>query len=156
MPVSAVRSASASDIPTLVELMEEFHAESGFPLNRTHAAETFSLLLSNSAWGAAWVLERAREPAGFVVLTLRFSMEHGGLQGIVDDLFVRVQHRRQGLARTAMEALFAECAGRGIRDVQVEVSEDNAAARALYRDFGLRDRTGDRQVMVGRVPPPPG
>jgi len=46
-------------------------------------------------------------------------------------------HRRQGLARALMEQWLAEAQARGAARVFLEVASDNAAALALYDDFGF-------------------
>jgi len=42
-----LKKASTRETEQLVELMAEFYAESGFPLNRRHATATFTTLLSD-------------------------------------------------------------------------------------------------------------
>jgi [ribosomal protein S18]-alanine N-acetyltransferase len=49
---------------------------------------------------------------------------------------VRPAARRAGLGRSLMRALVAEAAGRGAAELFLEVSETNAAARALYAGLG--------------------
>jgi hypothetical protein len=76
---NAVRAASRSDVPALVQLMEEFYRESCFPLDRRWATNTFLALLGTSSHGSVWLLLRDGEAVGYIVLTVRFSMEHGGI-----------------------------------------------------------------------------
>jgi len=42
--------ASAARIPALVELMAEFYAASGYPLDRLWATNSFSVLLNDPSW----------------------------------------------------------------------------------------------------------
>jgi GNAT superfamily N-acetyltransferase len=98
----------------------------------------------------SWTLLDGAQVGGYVVLTVRFSMEFDGLDGFVDDLFVRPRHRRKGLGRAALRALFEECDRRNVLAVHVEVGRGNAAANALYEAFGLRPRDDDRQVLTVR------
>lgn len=153
MPIST-RPATPADIPALVELMEEFYAESDFPLDRQWAAASFSALLSDDRLGAVWLVLHEGVPSGYVALTVRFSMEYGGLDGFIDDLFVRPAHRRHGLGRAALEELFAECERRGLLAVHVEVGQDNIAANALYGSFGLTLRQDRRQTLTVRLGSP--
>jgi GNAT superfamily N-acetyltransferase len=146
--VITVRPATLADIPALVSLMEEFYAESSFPLDRASATASFEALLREPSRGAVWLLLEGVEAAGHVVLTTRFSMEHGGLDAFIDDLFVRPAHRRRGLARAGLEALFAECRRRGVLAVHVEVGDRNAPAQALYGAFGLAPRTDGRVLFT--------
>jgi GNAT superfamily N-acetyltransferase len=144
---ATTRAARAADIPTLVGLMEAFYAESGYPLDRAWAARSFGALIGDPARGGAWLLQDGGQPAGYVVLTVRHSMEHGGLDGFVDDLFTQPAHRRRGLARAGLEALVADARRRGVLAVHVEVGVDNAPARTLYAAFGLAPRL-DRRVLL--------
>ena len=51
-----MRSATTDDTQTLVDLMAEFYAESGYVLDRPHAAAAFSELLADPRLGRAWSL----------------------------------------------------------------------------------------------------
>jgi ribosomal protein S18 acetylase RimI-like enzyme len=141
------RRAASSDIPTLVELMGEFYAESSFRLDEAWAARAFEAMIGQPAYGAVWVIESAGVPVGHAVLSVRFAMEFGGLSGYIDDLFVRPSHRRQGMASVALDALLAECRRRECRSVHVEVGLDNGAAQALYRAHGLAQGEDRRQAL---------
>jgi len=147
-----VRAASPSDVPILVQLMEEFYRESNYPLDRLWASNSFRTLLSDSSRGSVWLLSRDDEAVGYVVLTVRFSMEHGGLDAFIDDLFVRAEHRRRGIATAALNALFAECGRRRVLALHVEAGRDNIAANSLYASFGLRARTDHRQLLTVALP----
>jgi hypothetical protein len=78
------RRATPEDIPWLVDMMAKFYAESGFLLDRDWASASFAALLDDVR-GAAWIGSHHDDPAGYVVLTLRHSMEYGGLDGFIDD-----------------------------------------------------------------------
>lgn len=144
-----IRRATGEDIPTLVGLMAEFYAESGYSLDFTWAQESFRTLLGDEQLGAAWITREKDWPVGYVVLVTRHSMETGGPVGVVDDLYVRPGSRRQGHASLLLDALIQECGRRGAQAIEVEVGADNGAARALYEDFGLRNR--GHIVLYGRL-----
>ncbi len=149
-PMAAtIRAAGLDDIPVLIQMMREFYAESHYSLDSTWATRSFSDLLSSELRGGVWIAFRDAQPAGYVVLTLKHSMEVGGLDGFVDDFFVRSGHRRQGLGRSLLDALFHECANRNVLAVHVEVGSDNVAAQAIYREYGLRGN--DRQLLTAPV-----
>ena len=143
----AVAKADNADIPVLVELMAEFHAQSNYALDPQWAAESFAKLLQVEYRGAAWIARRGAEPAGYVVLTVRHSMEFGGLDGFIYDFFVRPGSRRQGVGTLLLDSLFEECRERNVLAVHVEVGHDNEAAVALYDAFGLRD-SGRKHLSV--------
>lgn len=134
-----VRRATASDVPALVALMRVFYAESSYPLDAVRAARTFEHLMAAPELGAVWLVVADGQPGGFVVLTVAFSMEYGGLRGFVDDLFVAPDMRRRGLAAAALDAVRAECVRRGVRALLVETASSNAAALGVYRRAGFSE-----------------
>jgi ribosomal protein S18 acetylase RimI-like enzyme len=141
-----VSAAGKADIATLVDLMAEFHAESNYPLDRQWAARSFGELMRNSDRGVAWIARRDAQPVGYVVMTTKHSMESGGPDAFIEDLFVRPDARRQGVAKALLDALFAECRLRGVLAVHVEVGHDNDAASGLYAAFGMRSK--DRKHLT--------
>lgn len=146
-----IRKAELSDIDLLVDLMDAFYAESDYRLDRRWASESFKVLLSDPALGAAWLLFHDEKPAGYIALTVRFAMEYGGLEGHIDDLFVAKPFRRIGLGRLALRTVIDECRRRRILALRVEVGRDNVAARALYSSFGLHPHTDGRQLLTARL-----
>jgi ribosomal protein S18 acetylase RimI-like enzyme len=145
------RRAGTDDTPLIVALMAEFYAESEFSLDREWARDSFSALLGDDAKGAVWIAFRDDDPGGYAVLTIRHSMEYSGPDGFIDDLYVRPGHRRQGLGREALRALFAECDRRGVLAVHVEAGRNNIAAQALYRHFGLHVLDDARELLTVRL-----
>ena len=151
MPAPATRRATDDDIPVLVALMREFYAESDYPLPEEAAAQAFAGLLADERLGRLWLIEHLGEPAGYVALTVGYSMEFGGLRGFVDDLFVRAAHRGRGLASAALEEVLDECEAMDVRALLVEVGPDDDVARRVYARAGLED-TG-RVVMARPLAP---
>ena len=143
------RAASAVDVPELVAMMREFYAEADYALDEAWAARSFLSLLGDPSRGAAFIASGNEKPLGYAVLTLRHSMEFGGLDGFIDDLFVRKASRRLGVGRAALEALLAECRRRGVLALHVETSDGNPAAVALYERLGMRDRK--RLLLTARL-----
>jgi len=145
----AVRVATVEDIGPLVVLMGEFYAEAGYPLDAWWATSSFATLLSKPDWGRAWLADLNGQPVGHAVLSVRYTMEHGGLGGHVDDLFVRPSFRRQGVARALLDELFEDCRARGCRSVHVEVGSANVAALRVYAEFGLVPHQDGGLLLAG-------
>jgi len=57
----------------------------------------------------------------------------------VHDIFVRPEHRRQGVATALMAAAETFARSRGARELRLGVLDRNANARAMYRGLGFRD-----------------
>ncbi|MEO8313583.1 MAG: GNAT family N-acetyltransferase [Pseudomonadota bacterium] len=146
-----VRRARQSDIEDLLTLMRDFYAESGFTLEATTTADALQALLSSPALGRIWIAYQGSVVIGHAVLTVRFTMEHEGLSGYIDDLFVRPLYRRSGVGRGLLKELVAEARVRGCKSLQVEVGQSNTAALALYKSFGLNVATDGRVLASGRL-----
>ena len=141
-----MRKASPNDVQQLVAMMEEFYAEGGYPLNRQRAAEAFTTLLANERLGLVFFIQAGAQDVGYVVVTLCYSMEYGGPNAFVDDLFVRKPFRGAGLGTGALAEVRSLCAKQGVRAIHVETGRDNAAAQAVYRRAGFAHT--DRQLLT--------
>ncbi len=143
---AVLRRAGPDDLERLVELMTEFYAEAGFPLNPERAAAAFGPLLASGDLGHVWLVHVEGATVGYVVLTICYSMEYGGQVAYVDDLFLQAPLRGRGLGRKALGQVRTTCEELGIRAVHLEVGRENAAAHALYRHVGFVET--DRQLLT--------
>lgn len=84
-----------------------------------------------------------REPVGMALLSRR------GARGWISAVGVIPAWRRQGVARAMMERLLANAAEIGLREVWLEVIDENTPARTLYRDLGF---TEARELLTWRYP----
>ena len=150
--LSMTRPAGSADIALLAALMIEFYAESDYrlPADKAHAA--FAALVDRPERGIAFIVEIDGKAAGYAVLTVSYSMEHGGLRGFVDDLFVRPEARRRGLATALLAAIHEEAMGRGLRALVVETSAVDSPGKRLYYRVGFQDR--ELQLLSQELAPP--
>ena len=144
-----MRSAGADDIPALLDMMTDFYAESGYTLDRAHAEQAFTALLGDPRLGRVFMVQRDAADVGYVVVAFVFGMEYGGLMAVVDDLFVRAEHRDIGLGTSALAEVRRICARLGVRAISVEVGNDNPRARKVYDKTGFEK--ADRQLMTLRL-----
>ncbi len=143
------RTATPQDIDTLVELMAQFHAESGYALDREAAALSFQRLLANPQLGGAWLAAVGNQAAGYAPLTQRYCMDHGAFTAHIEDLYVKPSCRKGGVATALLTALVEDCGRRDCRSIQVEVGHGNVAAISLYRRFGLAPFADGRLLLHG-------
>ncbi|MCI0533886.1 MAG: GNAT family N-acetyltransferase [Verrucomicrobiales bacterium] len=141
-----MRRAKPDDVPQLVTMMDEFYAEGGYPLNQPRAAAAFTALLADDRLGCVFLIQAGDQDVGYVVVTLCFSMEYGGPNAFVDDLFVRRPFRGSGLGTAALLEVRAFCAQRGVRAIHVETGRDNTTAQAVYRRVGFTHT--DRELLT--------
>jgi len=144
-----IRKALTTDTGVLISLMEEFYAESNYSFDRQHVISAFNQLLADSGLGQVWIAEENDTALGYIVLTVGFSMEYGGYDAFVEDLYIRPAYRQSGLGTGLMEVLVAECRRRYVRAIHLEVDRDNIAAKRLYKRFGFIDN--ERQLLTRRL-----
>jgi ribosomal protein S18 acetylase RimI-like enzyme len=144
-----IRIATRGDIESLVDLMRGFYAEAGFALDEESARSSFSDLFENPSLGCVWLAEGNDEPLGHAVMTVRYTMEHAGLSGYIDDLYVRASRRRYGIAKSLLQEIVGECRRRECRSLYVEVGDNNVPALDLYGRFGL-ERFQDGRTLLHR------
>jgi GNAT superfamily N-acetyltransferase len=139
MSANLIRVAQLTDVAMLATLMIEVYAEADFPLSHEAAERAFELLIRSPERGVIWILECDATPAGFIVLTVMYAMEYGGLRGFVDDFYVRPQFRKRGLGGQALAIVKAHCLARGVRALFVQTGPDNDVAQRVYKRAGFTD-----------------
>ncbi|MDQ3755908.1 MAG: GNAT family N-acetyltransferase, partial [Acidobacteriota bacterium] len=86
------------------------------------------------------------ETAGYLVLTLGFSLEFKGRDALIDELYLRESFRDQGFGQQAIAFAIKWCQARNIRALHLEVERANARAQAAYRKAGFKDH--DRYLLT--------
>lgn len=85
------------------------------------------------------VAKRGGVAVGFVQLYPMFSSVRTARTWILNDLYVDAGARRRGVARALLDASAAFARGDGAAGISLETTQDNAAARALYRAAGWNE-----------------
>ena len=143
-----IRPVEARDLEALTRLAEDFHAEDGHVLD-PGGRRALAAIAGGEPLARAWLFELEGRAVGYAVLTLGFSVEYGGRDGFVDDLYLAPGARGRGGGGQAMEFLEARARELGINALHLEVGAENAGALAVYRRSGFRD-TG-RRLMSKRL-----
>ena len=118
-----------------------------------HAADAFTTTAQERALEAdEWWVRRIAHPEGMTVafgcfeadrlvgtVALEFSAKPKTRhKALIVGMYVLASARGKGLARALMQAAIGACASRGdIRAVQLEVTEGNVPAIALYESLGF-------------------
>lgn len=76
-------------------------------------------------------------PAGVCQLRFRYGLWHAALDCWLEDLYVDQSARGTGLGRALVAAAFERARDRGCARVQLDVSEANTSALALYESLGF-------------------
>lgn len=93
---------------------------------------------------APWLIELGERLVGYVVLTWALSVEAGGREACVDELYLVPEVRNRGLGGRVLTLVEAEARGLDVRRLFLEVERNNRVIH-LYRRAGYVDH--DRFLM---------
>ena len=140
------RPATEADVDALIPMMRVYYAEDGYPFDEAESRSAAGQLVRDSRLGQLWVLDDNGRAAGYVAVTLGFSLECRGRDAFVDELYLAESHRGLGLGRRALEIAEAWCLEQGVKALHLEVERHRERALNLYLQFGFAD--DDRHLMT--------
>jgi ribosomal protein S18 acetylase RimI-like enzyme len=141
-----VFQASANDTPELLVLMRSFYAEEEYPFNEARTERVLRAMLADPLFGAVWLFRLDGRAVGYLVVTHGYSLEFGGRDAFVDELFIVPEQRGRGFGTQALRIAEEHCRREEISALHLEVERENPRARALYERSGYK--VHDRFLMT--------
>ncbi len=120
----------------VVDLVAEYCAAAGHDFDLTRATVGVEPLLTDDRYGAIWLALDGTDPKGYAAVTWGWSIEVGGLDVVLDEVYVR--HRGAGTGSRLIEAVEQDCRARDVKRIVLETERPNDAARRLYERHGYR------------------
>jgi len=102
------------------------------PFDDARARAAFIPLLTDDTHGIVWIGDR---PDSYAVLTWGWSIEAGGREAVLDEIFV--SDRGGGHGSALIEHLMADAAQREIARIFLETESHNDRVRRLYERHGF-------------------
>lgn len=146
LPVAITR-ATLADEAAIGELMREFYAHEGLGFDEVRTLGAFRRMVEDPNLGAVWIVRLGDALAGYVAVTMSYSLEFAGRFGLIDELYVREAYRGHGIGTRALEAAAEACRGMDVSALRLEVDVENERARALYERMGF---TLQKRYMMSR------
>lgn len=140
--------AALADLDRLEPMVAQFHAETGIESTPDSRRDALTPLLDGAPHGAIWLIGPKMAPVGYIVVSFGWSIELGGMDGLVDELWIREAVRGRGMGFEALTALQKALVAAGLNALSLEVAPDNAKAQRLYQRAGFRLR--GHQLMTWR------
>jgi GNAT superfamily N-acetyltransferase len=106
-------------------------------------------LVGDETLGRVWVIRAGGAAIGYVVLTLGYSLEYGGRDACIDELYVREAYRGQGGGSRTLSFVAEVCRALGVCALHLEVERANRGAYGVYRKAGFVDH--DCYLMTKRI-----
>jgi GNAT superfamily N-acetyltransferase len=141
-----VRRATPDDLDVLVVLAAEYCASDGHHFDPATVLAGLRPLLADDRLGVVWVADVGGTIDGYAAVTWGWSIEIGGLDVVLDEIYVRTRGRGTGSA--LLERLEIDCRERGVRRIFLETEQPNDAARRLYARRGY---TADTSIWMAKV-----
>jgi GNAT superfamily N-acetyltransferase len=140
------RVANASDIDRLLPLMKDFYAFEKLDYNEARLRELLARLISDPRLGRLILFEVQDEPIGYMVLGFGFSLEFHGTDCLIDEFYVRPEHRSRGVGGAAIKFAVNACREAGIAAIHLEADHFNVRGHEFYLRVGFKDHA--RHLMT--------
>lgn len=114
----------------MLALISEFYEVDDHPFDQETVLRGLVPLLESDEHGVVLLADD-----GYAVLVWSYSLESGGRDALLDEIYVREQGR--GTGKALMESVFAEMRERDIRRIFLETEAENDRARAFYSRLGF-------------------
>jgi len=129
---AAIRRAEPDDLDSLVTMHRAFGEADQHPFCEKRVRAGFEPLLADDRWGVVWMVD---DPASYAVLTWGWSIEAGGAEAVLDEIYV--SQRGAGTGSALMEHLVNDAMARGLARIFLETERHNEPARRLYARLGF-------------------
>ena len=146
--MTALHLAKPDDLARLDALVAAFHDEAGLPTSDDARRAGLLPLLEGIPHGAAYLIGPARSPIGYIIVCFGWSVEFGGMDGFVDELYLRRAVRGRGIAAEVLTTLPGVLAQAGLKALHLEVDRGDERLRKLYGRAGFRER--ERYMLMTR------
>lgn len=136
--MTVVRRAVPSDGAALRGLIAEFYVADQHPYDEDVVMRGLAPLLTDDTYGQVWVVSAggaSDEPEGYAVVTWGWSLEAGGRECILDELFVRRQGH--GIGRVLVHHALVEAEKAGASRMFLETEAHNSRVRGFYGELGF-------------------
>lgn len=144
------RRANVDDLTSLIPLIRDFYDIDRHPYDESRVTRALGPLLTNDEFGQVWVVETDERLLGYAVVTWSYSLESGGRDCILDEIYV--SSRSAGLGTTLLAAAMHGASLCGATAAFLETEAHNDRVRSFYarNGFAVQD-----SVWMNRTLDPP-
>ena len=131
-----IRLATLSDLERIIPLCIDYCAADNREVNEPMIRSGLAGLLDSDENGFILIAcDDHDSPIGYAAVSTGWSLEVGGADYILDEVFV--QQRGEGVGRQLIAATEDRCAELGVRRIFLETERPNVRARSLYARLGF-------------------
>ena len=142
------RRANSADLEAMLSLISEFYEIDRHAYDEDRVAAALAPMLADDSLGQVWVLDDGIGPTGYAIITWTWSLESGGRDCILDEIYVREQGA--GAGAELIERAISEAEAYGALALFLETEAHNTRVRGFYSRHGLA--VEDSVWMSTRLP----
>lgn len=136
-----IRLATLDDTAVLIPFVRAYHEFEGIKATDLERIDAIAPLLNEDpAFGRIWLIETESRIIGYIALCFGYSIEFGGRDAFVDELYITESARGLGIGGRVLEAVKPEVAKFGVRALHLEVARTNLVAQKFYSTAGFTSR----------------
>jgi GNAT superfamily N-acetyltransferase len=136
--VSFVRRAVTDDLSSLLVLVRAFCAADGHEYHEGRVSAALTPLLGDDHLGQVWVVSPHEDPSrllGYAVVTWSWSLESGGRDCLLDEIFVSEQGA--GIGSELLLHAMSRASEAGAAAMFLETEAHNSMVRRFYARNGF-------------------
>lgn len=134
------KQGTTGDIEVFLPLVRAYYAYDRHEYDEAKVRQALVALLGNPVYGRAWLMVDAEKPMGYMVACFGFSLEFGGRDAFLDEIFIEEAYRGQGVGQLALQHMADACRIEGIMALHLEVMPGNQQVIAFYERAGFVNR----------------
>lgn len=139
---AALHLAAEADLDRLLPMVAAYHSFESIDKSNDHRRDAILPLLQGSPHGAIWLIGPRRAPVGYIAISFGWSIELGGMDGFIDEFFIRENVRGRGMGTEVLATLLPQLALAGLKALHLEAARDNHGAQKMYTKQGFKLRDG--------------
>ncbi len=138
---ASLHLCTIADLDILLPLVENFHRDEATKKSTAQLSAALMPLLQGTPHGIAYLIGPRKAPVGYIVISFGYSVEFGGIDGFIDEFFIRSNVRGRGMGSEVLASLLPALSEHGVKALHLEVEQSNRAEK-LYARAGFRLRDG--------------
>jgi ribosomal protein S18 acetylase RimI-like enzyme len=124
----------------VLDLVRQYHEFDAVPFEESVTGRALLPLLKQEDAGRVWLIRIGDSIIGYVALCFGYSIEFGGRDAFIDEMYILDGHRGGGIGRKVLEEIRLQAKNLGVMALHLEVDRSNERARRLYRSVGFTSR----------------
>jgi ribosomal protein S18 acetylase RimI-like enzyme len=133
--MATFRMAQSKDLEGLLLLIKEFCEIDNHVYDEYRIKSSVTPLFSNNTLGVIILAEIENQLVGYAVLTWGWSVESGGREGLIDEIYVK--NRNSGLGSKLLEEVIRVAKEFDVKMIFLETESANERVRGFYRRHGF-------------------